>query len=44
MNKPVHYLAAAMLTLTSVVALAHDYTLGSPKIDHPCTRATPGGA
>ena len=44
MNKPVHYLAAAMLTLTSVVALAHDYTLGSLKIDHPWTRATPGGA
>ncbi|MDP3254680.1 MAG: copper chaperone PCu(A)C [Bosea sp. (in: a-proteobacteria)] len=44
MNKPVHYLAAAMLTLTSVVALAHDYTLGALKIDHPWTRATPGGA
>lgn len=44
MNKPVHYLAAAMLTLTSVVALAHDFTVGPLKIDHPWTRATPAGA
>lgn len=44
MNKPVHYLAAALLTLTSVVALAHDFTVGPLKIDHPWTRATPGGA
>ncbi len=44
MNKPLHYLAAAMLPLTSVVALAHDFTVGPLKIDHPWTRATPGGA
>lgn len=44
MNKPVHYLAAAILTLTSVVALAHDFTVGGLKIDHPWTRATPAGA
>ncbi len=34
MNKPLHYLAAAMLTLTSVVALAHDFTVGSAQ-DRP---------
>ncbi|KPF71699.1 hypothetical protein IP69_06030 [Bosea sp. AAP35] len=44
MNKPVHYLAAAMLILTSAVALAHDFTVGPLKIDHPWTRATPSGA
>lgn len=44
MNTPIHYLAAAMLTLTSVVALAHDFTAGPLRIDHPWTRATPAGA
>lgn len=44
MNTPIHYLAAAMLTLASVVALAHDVAVGPLKIDHPWTRATPAGA
>jgi hypothetical protein len=44
MNKPIHYLAAIALTLTSAAALAHSYTVGPLKIGHPWSRATPGGA
>jgi copper(I)-binding protein len=44
MNKPIHYISALAITLTSAVALAHDFTAGSLKIGHPWTRATPAGA
>jgi copper(I)-binding protein len=44
LNRPIHYLAAIAITLTSAVALAHDFTAGSLKIGHPWTRATPAGA
>lgn len=44
MNQFTHYLAATVLSLTSAVALAHDFTVGPLKIDHPWTRATPAGA
>jgi copper(I)-binding protein len=37
-------LAATLLALTTTAALAHDYTVGSLKIDHPWSRATPKGA
>lgn len=36
--------ALAALVGLSGAALAHDYTLGSLKIGHPWSRATPGGA
>lgn len=44
MNTITHYLAASALTLTSVVALAHDFTAGPLTLEHPWTRATPAGA
>lgn len=44
MNTPIHYLAAIALTLTSTIALAHEYKAGALKIGHPWSRATPGGA
>lgn len=44
MNRPAHYLAAIAISLTSVVAIAHDFTAGDVKIGHPWTRATPAGA
>lgn len=44
MNKPIHYMAAIALTLTSAVALGHDFAAGALKIGHPWTRATPVGA
>ncbi|MFA6964335.1 copper chaperone PCu(A)C [Bosea sp. (in: a-proteobacteria)] len=44
MNKPIHYIAAIALTLTSAVALGHDFATGALKIGHPWTRATPVGA
>ena len=37
-------LAATLLALTATAAPAHDYTVGSLKIDHPWSRATPKGA
>jgi copper(I)-binding protein len=37
-------LAATLLALSVTAALAHDYTVGSLKIDHPWSRATPKGA
>lgn len=38
--------ACALFSLTAFAlpALAHDYKIGALKIDHPWTRATPGGA
>lgn len=44
MNKPIHYIAAIALALTSAVALGHDFAAGALKIGHPWTRATPDGA
>lgn len=42
----IRILTALTLSLSAVVssALAHDYKIGSLAIDHPWTRATPGGA
>jgi hypothetical protein len=37
-------LAAALLALATTAASAHDYTVGSLKINHPWARATPKGA
>ena len=37
-------LAVLMLCLVSTGIAAHEYSLGELKIDHPWTRATPGGA
>lgn len=37
-------LATVMMVLSANPASAHDYTLGTLKIGHPWTRATPGGA
>lgn len=41
-----HFLRACALGLLAFTApaLAHDYKAGTLKIDHPWTRATPGGA
>lgn len=38
--------ASALLAFTTLVlpAFAHDYKIGALKIEHPWTRATPGGA
>lgn len=36
--------AAVGLLAFSLPALAHDYRIGALKIDHPWSRATPGGA
>ncbi|AMJ62232.1 copper chaperone PCu(A)C [Bosea sp. PAMC 26642] len=44
MNKPLHYIVAVALTLTSAASFAHDYKAGSLKIGHPWSRATPAGA
>lgn len=42
----IRILTALTLSLSAFVtsALAHDYKIGSLAIDHPWTRATPGGA
>lgn len=42
----IRILTALTLSLSALVssALAHDYKIGSLAIDHPWTRATPGGA
>ena len=37
-------LAATLLALTATAAVAHEYTVGSLKIGHPWSRATPKGA
>lgn len=37
-------LSAAVLVALATAASAHDYTVGSLKIDHPWSRATPKGA
>lgn len=37
-------LVAAALLLSAGAALAHEYTLGALEIEHPWSRATPGGA
>jgi len=37
-------LAALLLACATTAAFAHDYTIGSLKIDHPWSRATPKGA
>ncbi|MCF4165791.1 copper chaperone PCu(A)C [Zavarzinia compransoris] len=36
--------AAVTLLASAGVALAHEYTLGALEIEHPWSRATPGGA
>jgi copper(I)-binding protein len=36
--------AALLLAFATAAASAHDYTIGSLKIDHPWSRATPKGA
>lgn len=47
-SRVIEFILAAALTLLAAAgltgALAHDYQLGSLKIEHPWTRATPGGA
>jgi copper(I)-binding protein len=44
MNRTALIIAALSAALATSPALAHDYTVGSLKIDHPWARATPKGA
>ncbi len=44
MNRTALIIAALIAALATSPALAHDYTVGSLKIDHPWARATPKGA
>ena len=44
MNRTALILAALSAALATSPTLAHDYTVGSLKIDHPWARATPKGA
>jgi len=44
MNRTALIIAALSAALTTSPTLAHDYTVGSLKIDHPWARATPKGA
>jgi periplasmic copper chaperone A len=46
MNLTSHFRAAALFALAAFATAthAHDYKVGGLKIDHPWTRATPGGA
>jgi copper(I)-binding protein len=44
MTRTAFIIAALCAALVTSPALAHDYTLGNLKIDHPWARATPKGA
>jgi hypothetical protein len=44
MTRTAFFVAAVLAALATSAALAHDYTVGSLKIDHPWARATPKGA
>ena len=44
MTRTAFFVAAVLGALATSAALAHDYTVGSLKIDHPWARATPKGA
>lgn len=44
MTKAFLAVLAALCVSLGGTALAHDYTVGALKIDHPWSRATPGGA
>jgi copper(I)-binding protein len=44
MTRTALIIAALYAALAASAALAHDYTVGSLKIDHPWARATPKGA
>ena len=44
MTRTAFFVATVLAALATSAALAHDYTVGSLKIDHPWARATPKGA
>jgi copper(I)-binding protein len=44
MTRTAFFVAAVLAAMATSAALAHDYTVGSLKIDHPWARATPKGA
>ena len=44
MTRTAFFVAAVLGALATSAALAHDYTVGSLKIEHPWARATPKGA
>jgi copper(I)-binding protein len=44
MTRTAFFAAAVFAAFATSAALAHDYTVGSLKIDHPWPRATPKGA
>ena len=44
MTRTAFFVAAVLAALATSAALAHDYTVGSLKINHPWARATPKGA